>query len=384
LSPVISWQDRRAAAWLAGFAPHESDVHARTGLRLSPHYGASKLRWCLDHLPAVQHAQQAGNLVCGPLASFLIQSLVAQRPAYADPANASRSLLWNLDTGQWDPVLLARFGIPATILPQCVPSRFAFGELLLDAAQALPLRVVTGDQSAAAFGAGIPPADIVQVNVGTGAFLQHISPQPRRHDRLLTSVVHREPSRALYALEGTVNGAGSALSWFAQQEALTDWQARAAHWLGTREPIPLFINGIGGIGSPYWAPHVASRFVGEGTQAGRFCAVVESIAFLIVENLHAFRDAGILPRELWLSGGLGQLTGLCHRLADLAGIAVRRSTVTEATGRGLAQWLSDFSLPRLSEGELFIPRSNPELLARYHRWHQAMSGACAAAPAAKL
>ena len=114
LSPVISWQDRRAHEWLARFAPHAEAIHATTGLMLSAHYGASKLRWCLDHLPAVAQAETEGRLAFGPLASFLIFRLTAEHTLAADPANAARTLLWNIQSLDWDEGLLHLFSIPVS------------------------------------------------------------------------------------------------------------------------------------------------------------------------------------------------------------------------------------------------------------------------------
>jgi glycerol kinase len=156
LSPVLSWQDRRAHEWLAHFAPHAEAVHRATGLRLSAHYGASKLRWCLDHLPRVAVAAVERRLAMGPLASFLVFRLTEERTLAADPANAARTLLWNLETFDWDPGLLHLFEIPRALLPDCVPSRFDFGRLA--GGHRPPPTLVTGDQSAALFACGAPKA----------------------------------------------------------------------------------------------------------------------------------------------------------------------------------------------------------------------------------
>ena len=117
LSPVLSWQDRRASEWLTRFTPHAEAIHRTTGLMLSAHYGASKLRWCLDHLPAVAQAAADGRLACGPLASFLVFRLTTERTFAADPANAARTLLYSLRTRDWDDGLLHLFDIPRAVLP---------------------------------------------------------------------------------------------------------------------------------------------------------------------------------------------------------------------------------------------------------------------------
>ncbi|MBI5783327.1 MAG: glycerol kinase, partial [Gammaproteobacteria bacterium] len=201
LSPVISWQDRRAQQWLNQFSAHTLEVHQRTGLRLSPHYGVSKMRWCLDHLPAVAAAQREGRLAMGPLASFLLFRLLEEKPLLADPANAARTLLWNLHAMDWDPWLLELFGIPSQMLPHCVPTRHAFGTLRVNDRQ-IPLTIATGDQSAALCALGVPQPATAYINLGTGAFIQRASDQAPPADGLLAGMVYRDAKRVLCVLEG--------------------------------------------------------------------------------------------------------------------------------------------------------------------------------------
>ncbi len=154
LSPVISWQDRRAVRWLEEHGPDPEFIHERTGLVRSPHYGMSKLRWCLDHLSAVQLAERESRLAFGPLSSFVLFRLLEERPVVADPANASRTLLFDYRSRTWSAELLEHCGLPAAPLPRCVPSRFDFGHLRLPGGALLPLTVATGDQSAALYSGG--------------------------------------------------------------------------------------------------------------------------------------------------------------------------------------------------------------------------------------
>ena len=203
VSPVISWQDRRAHGWLRQFSRHEATIHETTGLFLSAHYGVSKLRWCLDHLSAVRAMAAAGRLAWGPLVSFLLFRLLRERPLLVDPANASRTLLMNLAAMQWDAGLLELFGIDSAALPRIVPSIHAFGTLDI-ANRSLPLRLATGDQSAALFAFGAPRADAAYVNIGTGAFVQRSTGTRTCYaPRLLNSVVVHDGSRPLYVIEGT-------------------------------------------------------------------------------------------------------------------------------------------------------------------------------------
>src|SRR5258706_7932920 len=203
LAPILSWQDRRGADWLPRVRPDAREIERRTGLRLSPHYGASKIAWCLENL---EHDR--GTLVCGPLASFLAFRLLEERPLVADAANATRTLCFGLDEADWDPWLLERFGIPRAVLPECRPTRAEFGTFAC-AGRRIPLCVLTGDQSAALYSGGEPRPDALHVNLGTGAFAQRPCALPRRVEGLLTSPVRREAGRSSFAIEGTGNGARS-------------------------------------------------------------------------------------------------------------------------------------------------------------------------------
>ena len=377
LSPIISWQDRRAHAWLSQFSAHADAIHKTTGLFLSAHYGASKLRWCLDHLPAVRAAHANGYLAFGPLAAFLVFRLTRERALLIDPANAARTLLWNLETLNWDAALLDLFGIPGACLPRCVPTRHEFGTLAVPG-RAIPLHIVTGDQSAALFSHGRPQTDNAYINMGTGAFVQRIYGRyPGRAQGLLSGVVLQDADAVTYVIEGTVNGAGSALAWLQERVSLPDIEQHMPAWLQRTEEPPLFMNCVAGVGSPYWAPLVESRFIGVGAPWQQAVAVLESIVFLLQANLEEFVRLPPALHALRVSGGLTAYAGLCARLADLSGLRVYRPQVYEATARGTA-WLlaacpSDW--PEPAPGVWFSPAENPGLRARYGRWKQALHAA---------
>src|SRR5574340_73459 len=195
LSPVISWQDRRAARRLKILTPQAARVHSVTGLVLSPHYGASKLAWCLENLPAVRRARQQHQLAAGPLASFILANLLEEKPLWADPVNASRTLLWDYRVRDWSAELLQLFAIPPAILPVCVPNRHAFGHLPLGRYR-IPLTVVTGDQPASLFANGKPQPHSAYVNIGTGAFIQKLhGTRPPQVSGMLGSVLRSEERR---------------------------------------------------------------------------------------------------------------------------------------------------------------------------------------------
>jgi glycerol kinase len=375
LSPIISWQDRRAHAWLKQFEPHGEAIHAKTGLFLSPHYGASKLRWCLENLPAVADAQREGRLAWGPMAGFLLHRLLRERPLLVDPQNASRTQLWNIHSGDWDPELISLFGLPEGYLPGCVPTCHPFGTLPAGGVE-MPLLAMNGDQSSALFGFGWPDAATAYVNVGTGAFVQRpVGQAPVLAPRLLTGLVLQDAREALYALEGTVNGAASALAWLAQEVGDEHLAERLPEWLAREEEPPLFLNGISGLGSPFWVADFPSRFEGEGEPWARAVALVESIAFLLQANMDEMERFTEPPRRVQISGGVSRLDGLCRRLADLTGLPVHRRDDPEATARGIAFLLA--GRPErwepAGEDERFAPGDNPPLRERYGRWRRRMA-----------
>ncbi len=379
LSPVISWQDRRNATWLEHLAPRSAEIRARTGLVLTPHYGASKMRWCLDHLPAVQEARADGTLVMGPLASFLVCRLIAGLPLFADPANASRTQLWALGTQDWSPELLALFGIDAELLPRAVTSRYDFGDLVTPAGP-VSLTVVTGDQSAAPFAFGPLDPAIAYLNLGTGAFAQRaVSGKVPDAPRLLVSVVWSTADRVDYLLEGTVNGAASALDWLAEREgvSLTELLRLAEAAIGTREKPPLFINGVSGLGAPFWVSTLESRFVGGGSRGARVLAVLESIAFLLQANLEEMRPHGPALHGLLVTGGLSANDYLCSCLSSLSNLPVTRAEDPEATARGLARLVAGdaASAWSVARGTSQPPVLNRELEQRYRQWRTALERA---------
>jgi len=373
LSPVLSWQDRRAREWLQRFEPDREPVQKATGLVLSPHYGASKMRWCLDHLPDVEAAAANRRLVIGPLSSFLCFRLTEERTLAVDPANAARTLLWNVEDRVWDPRLLHLFGIPRHVLPDCVTTRFNYGRLT--GGHRPTLSIVTGDQSAALFSRGRPETGQIYVNLGTGAFvLQPVVSLPVIRAPLLTSIVYHAGADTFFTREGTINGAGSALVWAQAKLGLGDVSERLDEWLADSEDPPLFLNGVGGLGSPFWIPDFDSRWIGEGNAMARVVAVAESIVFLIQSNLDKLmQESGEFRRQI-VTGGLSRFDGLCQRLADLSQLDVARPSEHEATARGLAWLLSGMSSswPGPDRDTTFRPQPNVGLSTRYDRWRQMM------------
>jgi glycerol kinase len=377
VSPALSWQDHRNAAWLATLAPQAARIRELTGLPLSAHYGASKLRWCLDHLPDVSRAASTGSLLAAPLASYLALKLCADDPraARVDAANASRMLLLDSRRLDWSPELLALFGIDNAWLPSLAATHADWGTLSLPGLE-LPLRAVTGDQSAVPWSEGAADPAVVYVNLGTGAFIQRpLLARPHSPAPLLGSVLYRDAASAIYSLEGTVNGAGAAVSGFCEQHGCAEQPLWAAlDTLDASATLPVFVNGIGGLGSPWWRSTMASRFIdGTGNALLDFAAVIESVAFMIAANAALLaRQSGALQRVL-LAGGMSRSQWLCRKLASLLEVPVQAGAA-EASARGVARLAApEFAVHWPAEPtQGWEPQPDAALRARYQRFIDAV------------
>lgn len=371
LTPVLSWQDRRAADYLKPLANKQVDIKRKSGLFLSPHYGASKLRWLLDHCPELEQPLKDNTLVFGPLAAYIIFNLIEGQPCIVDHVNASRTQLMDLKKHQWSSELLRDFGIGQELLPQCRPTQSFFGNIR---GTSIPLTAVNGDQNAAIHSPGQLEDGTLIVNVGTGAFvLLSTGTQLMHHPSLLASIANSSETHVTYLLEGTVNGAGAAIHWAADQWTQPDLTPRLETWLSEVETPPIFINTIGGLGSPFWRSEQNPYFLGEGSLEEKVVAIVESIVFLIAINLEAMSNTGQSVKRIRITGGLSTVDGLCQRLANLSQRVVLRPEVKQATSQGIA-WLAA-NLSRgwhdLREGahvDYFLPQNDRLLKVRYRQF----------------
>ena len=373
LSPVISWQDTRTADLMARLAPRATAIMQATGLRLSPHYGAGKLQWLLQQHPAVASAHAAGTLTLGPLASYLLHHLTDSPAEQIDHANASRTLLWNLESRDWDAQLLELFAIPRATLPDCRPICAAYGNTVIGG---IPVTAVNGDQTAALYAQGQPPTGTVMVNIGTGAFV--LLPVEDPHSRpagLLGGISWSAGHAASYYVEGTVNGAGAALQWASNQFNATGLEQQLPGWLEQVQEPTLFLNTVGGLGAPWWRAGQAPRFLNPNVQAPEaMVAVVESIIFLLQANIAALCALDPAVGTVRISGGLANLDGLCQKLANLSGLIVQRPAQVEATARGIA-WQAGgcpADWPATGSNTLFTPLPDVKLQARYTAFLKAL------------
>ncbi len=372
LSPAISWQDRRYSRWLEKLGRHGRRVKQLTGLRLTPHYGASKFRWMHDHLPAVKQAAVDGSLAMGPLASFVLFHLLKDRPFAVDHANALRTQLVSLDSLGWDPWLLDLFRISPHWLPTCRPVCHPYGRLR---AADIPLTAVNGDQTAAVYSLGRPPARVAVVNIGTGAFVLMLTgSRCVRAPALLSGLANTDAHHREYVIEGTVNGAAAALQWAARTWPLSDLLQHLPDWLQRGGELPVFVNTVGGLGSPWWRAGPAPHLIGDGEPWQRAVAVVESIVFMLQANIEELKAADRSISGIQIGGGLAAVDGMCQRLADLSQVTVYRPAESEASARGAA-WLAcgePSRWPKPGRGRIFTPQHCSDLRRRYRQFRNAL------------
>ncbi|MEW6300634.1 MAG: glycerol kinase GlpK [Thermodesulfobacteriota bacterium] len=348
LHNAIVWQDRRTADALEQLrrAGCEPPVREKTGLLLDPYFSAAKLKWLLDHVPGARRRAHAGELAAGTIDSWLVYRLTGGAVHLTDVTNASRTLLFNIHAGQWDPELLRLFDIPAALLPEVRPSSAVLAETAPALfGKAVPVAGVAGDQQAALFGQLCHQPGMVKNTYGTGCFmLMHTGRRAvGSRNNLLTTVAWQLGARPLeYALEGSVFVAGAAIQWL--RDALGIIRAAPeVNDLAASVPdsggvymVPAFV----GLGAPHWDPYARGVIVGltRGTTAAHLArATLESIAYQVADVLAAMQaDADVPPSELRADGGAAASNLLMQFQADILGVPVQRPTNVETTALGAA------------------------------------------------
>ena len=348
---AIVWQDRRTAAECARLqqAGLEPLFMQRTGLRLDPYFSGTKLAWLLDHVPGARAQAEAGELAFGTVDSWLLWQLTGGQVHATDVSNASRTLLLNLHTRQWDTELLAALRVPAAVLPELRPSMADFGHSLADAlGSPVPITGMAGDQQSALFGQACFGPGMAKNTYGTGCFmLAHTGPHGQTSGHgLLTTAAAQGQGPAQYALEGSVFMGGAVVQWLRDGLGIirtsADVQALAAQVpdAGGVVLVPAFT----GLGAPYWQADARASITGltRGSTSTHIArAALDSIALQSAALLQAMNAdalaAGAQPvRELRVDGGACVNDLLMQIQADVLGIPVVRPAVTETTALGAA------------------------------------------------
>ncbi|WP_238123641.1 MULTISPECIES: glycerol kinase GlpK [unclassified Xanthobacter] len=402
---AIVWQDRRTAPACARLAAegHGPRMSATTGLLLDPYFSATKIAWILDAVPGARERAARGALAFGTVDSFLLHRLTGGRVHRTDATNASRTALFDIHAGQWDPALLDLFQVPAALLPEVCDSAADFGTTDPEWFGApIPIRGIAGDQQAAAVGQACFAPGAIKSTYGTGCFaLLNTGTQPvtSRH-RLLTTIAYQLEGRRTYALEGSIFVAGAAVQWLRDGLGLIDSAAATGPLAAAADPdqdvvlVPAFV----GLGAPYWQPEARGALFGLTRATGPAelaRAVLESVCFQTVdlmEAMHAdWAGAAGADTVLRVDGGMAASDFTLQRLADLIAAPVDRPVCAETTALGAAYLAGlncgffpppDTFAARWRRDRRFTPQmAEPERHRRLALWRDAVRRVTAPVPA---
>ena len=346
LHRAIVWQDRRTAARCQELraAGHEGLVRARTGLVLDPYFSATKIEWLLEHVTGLRERAHAGTAVFGTVDSWLIFKLTGEH--VTDASNASRTMLYDIAAGRWDPELLELFGVPPRALPRVAPSAGAIARTRPEAlhGHAAPITGVAGDQQAALFGQGCIDPGLGKNTYGTGSFvlLNAGFRPPAPAPGLLSTVAWAVGGSTTYALEAAIFATGAAVQWLRDGlqiiESAAQSEALAASLQGNDGVY--FVPALTGLGSPHWDPRARGTIVGltrGSTRAHLARATLEAIAYQTHDAVRAMEQAsGEALRELRVDGGASANAWLMQFQADILGVPVLVAADPESTARGAA------------------------------------------------
>ena len=347
ISNAIVWQDRRTAGECDRIKAEglEPLFRARTGLVMDSYFSGTKLAWILDHVPGARARAEAGELAFGTVDSWLVWNLTGGERHVTDASNASRTLLYNIHEGTWDPELLAMLRIPPGILPEVVSSSEIYGTTTARFfAAEVPISGIAGDQQAAMFGQLCDRPGMVKNTYGTGCFmLMHTGHRPVVSARnLLSTVACRIDGGVEYALEGSVFVAGAAVQWLRDGLGIirTSGEVEALAASVPDNGGVYLVPAFSGLGAPHWDPYARGALFGltRGSTAGHIArATLESIAFQTADLLNAMKeDTGAPLAELRVDGGATSNDLLMQFQADLLGVPIVRPMVRETTALGAA------------------------------------------------
>ena len=347
LHRAIVWQDRRVAEVTDTMKAEglEPKFREKTGLLLDPYFSAGKFAWFIKNVPGLARRVKNGEICFGTVDSWLIYRLTGGRVHATDMTNASRTLLFNIHTLEWDDELLEIFGIPKVALPEVFHSAGDFGDTDRELfGRSIPITGVAGDQHAALFGQACFERGMVKNTYGTGAFvMMNTGDRPVVGDGVLTTLAWKIKGKPpLYALEGSIFIAGAAMQWLRDGLGLINSASEAEALARTVKDSDgvYFVPALVGLGAPHWDPHARGLIIGltrGTTRAHLVRAAIEAMAYQTIDAIEAMKKAGgISVRELRVDGGAVKNNLLLEFQADLLGAPTLRPKVIETTAIGAA------------------------------------------------
>jgi glycerol kinase len=343
VGPAIVWQCRRSAEICQALRRKglEETVRAKTGLQIDPLFPSSKAQWLLENRPDVHKLAEAGDLCLGTVDAWLVWNLTDGKRFATDFSNASRTQLFNLREGAWDPELLTLFGVPASALPEVVASNEPLGEATLAGSRRIPLCGILGDSHAALLGHGVLEPGKVKATYGTGSSLMTLCDGPRGGETGISSTIAWKFDRIQYAYEGNITVTGSGLSWALALTGFKDLEpaVKLATELEGNGGVS-FVPALAGLGAPHWDERARGAVLGLsfGTRKEHVVrAALEAIAFQVKDVFDAMEQAaGSRLEGLLADGGASKNNWLMQFQADVLNRPVLRSQTAELSGLGAA------------------------------------------------
>ena len=343
---AIVWQDRRTAERCRELKEDglEAQIATKTGLRLDPYFSATKIAWILDNVAGVRQRAEAGKLAFGTIDCFLLWRLSGGLQHATDASNASRTMLFNIHTQEWDEELLNIFGIPAALLPVVKDCAADFGMATDEClAGEVPVMGMAGDQQAALFGQAGLDVGMTKSTYGTGCFaIANTGAEAlSSNNQLLTTVAMRLNGETTYGLEGSVFVAGSAMQWLRDGLGIIQ-TAEESEAIAVRTGIVdevVVVPAFAGLGAPYWDPEARGALLGLTRGSGReqvVTATLQSIAYQTRDLVDAMAEDGIAPSVIRVDGGMVANDWFLQFLADILDIVVERPENIETTVLGAA------------------------------------------------
>jgi glycerol kinase len=393
---AIVWQDRRTSGYCDELKAQglAEMIRSKTGLIIDAYFSGTKVRWILENVDGVRERAEKGELAFGTMDSWLIWNLTKGDVHVTDVTNASRTMLFNIHTGEWDDEILELMDIPGSLLPEVKSSSEVYGETRTTIfASKVPIAGIAGDQQAALFGQRCIEPGMVKNTYGTGCFMvMNTGETPIiSKNNLLTTIAWKVDGKTVYAIEGSIFIAGAVVQWLRDELGLIRTAPEIEKLASTVEDnggvylVPAFA----GLGAPHWDQYARGTMVGitRGTSAGHIArAALEGIAYQTMDVLKAMEgDSGIEIRELRVDGGATANNLLMQFQADILSVPVVRPKILETTALGAAYlaglavgyWKDQDDINKQWQvDKKFEPQMKPEKIAEYTKnWNRALKAA---------
>ena len=376
--PAIVWQDRRTHEYCnkLKLEGHEESVRNKTGLVLDPYFSATKIKWILDNVEGAKDKAEKGDLLFGTIDTYLIYKLTGNKNHLTDVTNASRTMLFNINTLEWDKELLDLFEIPESMLPKVLSCDGDFGNITINN-QTIPIKGVIGDQQAALVGQRCIKKGDMKSTYGTGCFLMlNTEQEPISIDEgLLTTIAYSIQGKTHYAIEGSIYSCGNIIKWLRDKMNFFETSKDSENYLnenGESNNV-LFLPAFNGLGAPYWNSDIRAGFYGitqDTSVNDMVTACFNSIAFQTKEIIMILEKYDIEVSSLLVDGGMVQNSTFCKILANSIQKVILRPQNVESTAVGaciVAMMASGENLDDIKVSDIDLFKTDAENIKDYKK-----------------